>query len=750
MLDLQTTLVGNKPLLTYLFGVLIIVMYAKDKFNTPTYDRTAMGPFAALPPQLLTIDARYRRGRFVYIFLMACVYTAICIVGPESFSNLMAAAGQEAMPAEAGKNHEVWAVAAAAFLISTGAASDNSILGKIELMIRQYAHKAAYIPSAVSDLAFGLRSLNIRQWLITNPYVDKTELADRKRGVAMLVGAERIAKIEDNPDQEGELAAWVRANILFFILQRMFSGETDMLGAKLDYLTDLEQNRQTFDRIENDREILARQFPPDAEHVDNESGKTFAEVQQLNKETSLMIAVMLSQTARNTNYLNDHLDQLGFQGVDLRDRSDHFTYSTMVNLSILLGAALATLLLVARMFPGIGSHLTWIYDNTFIGLVTVLTGGLIYSVMFKTLDYARDKLLDSLDWQESIESYLKTVLTVSAVSCVVAVTGLVLLFKLIGRLDVIVNGPLIFAQLLIFQFVVAAVGAGFGLYYMRQAARSARSQLNLVPNIPNAVAFTHALIAAFFVAILNYAIYIYNVRTAPIAALGAASGVWESIKSDPRSGIAMIYNDQQLTTITQKLRRQGTLTGIDARLDEIKSICVLLDKPERVAANEAPPLLFANRGTCEVDQQDDPRAGFGNSLAYLSQTLTSLKQSQSPPQIVWFFPAVTAFLIAYGFAIGCRYWRTWWLYNATDRIEELKAQITKSYGSSLDVERCLSFPVGALGNITPIEAIRYEDYRSKLYASVQRRKIVWPADFYREAVPRDPAQDAGTNVVRIG
>ena len=100
--------------------------------------------------------------------------------------------------------------------------------------------------------------------------------------------------------------------------------------------------------------------------------------------------------------------------------------------------------------------------------------------------------------------------------------------------------------------------------------------------------------------------------------------------------------------------------------------------------------------------------------------------------------------------IGCSYWRTWWLYNAADRIEELKAQITKSYGASLDVERCLTHPIGSLGNITAVEAIRYEDYRTKLYASVQRRKIVWPAEFYREAIGRDRAADADAKVVQIG
>jgi hypothetical protein len=64
----------------------------------------------------------------------------------------------------------------------------------------------------------------------------------------------------------------------------------------------------------------------------------------------LTIAVLLSQTARNVNYLSDSLDQLGFQGVDLRNRrnaSDRFTYIIMVNSFIFAGAGLSTLFLIA-------------------------------------------------------------------------------------------------------------------------------------------------------------------------------------------------------------------------------------------------------------------------------------------------------------------------------------------------------------------------------------------------------------------
>jgi hypothetical protein len=761
MLEVMTTLT-SKFFLIYIGGVIIILLYAKDKFNTPTYDRNAMGPFAQLPPQFLTIDARYRRGRAAYIVLMLCVYTAICIVGPASFSNVMAAAEGISGAVPSGGNDEVWPVAAATFLISSGTASDNSILGRVELFIRQYAHKTAYIPSAVSDLAFSLRSLNISQWLISNPYVDKNELNERKRALTALVGEPKIAQIEQRPEQEGEVAAWVRANILFYILQQIFAKQKGELGAKLDYLTELDQNKQVFERIQGERERLARQFPPGAQHGDIESGKTFAEVQQFNKEASLMIAVLLSQTARNTNYLKDHLDQLGFQGVDLQDRSDHFTYVTMVNLFIVAGAAVAMLLLVAKLLPRIGAGMTWVSNDVVAGLVTIGTGVVLYLVMFKVLDYSRDRLLDSLDWQENLEGYVKVATTASVLSCIVSVIVLVLLFSLFKHIDLIANGPVAFAVFVLFQFVVAAVGTSFGLAYMRQAARLPQTHLRW-RNMSHPTALVHGAIAATFVAGLNYSNYMYNVRFAPGDALQAISAQWAAIQKGATM-LAMPYTEAQRASISQALKRVGAGQqkggDIKTQIADVISICTILDAPYRsLPARGAPvegpvpaPPLFVAENSCEVADPagDEPAQAFARSLDYLYGSLVQLKESEKPQHIVWFFPAVTAFLIAYAFGVGCRHWRAWWLNNDVKRVTEIKEQIRQAYGNTIDVERCLTHPIALLGNVTVIEALRYEDYRAKLYGSVQKRKVVWPEDFDQHPPKAADKEVADQKVVQFG
>src|SRR3954449_4285058 len=94
----EWTGVEPKFLISYILGLITIVLYAKDKFNTPTYDKESMGPFSALPPQLLTIDTRYRQGVRTYILLLLALYTALCIIGPNTFSQQNVALG---IPADA-------------------------------------------------------------------------------------------------------------------------------------------------------------------------------------------------------------------------------------------------------------------------------------------------------------------------------------------------------------------------------------------------------------------------------------------------------------------------------------------------------------------------------------------------------------------------------------------------------------------------------------------------------------------------
>jgi hypothetical protein len=117
----------------------------------------------------------------------------------------------------------------------------------------------------------------------------------------------------------------------------------------------------------------------------------------------------------------------------------------------------------------------------------------------------------------------------------------------------------------------------------------------------------------------------------------------------------------------------------------------------------------------------------------------------------WFrslmFPMVTAFLIALSFGVGCRHWRAWWSYEGLDESQALKlrAKIQKKYGSDTDVDRCFIPSVSVLDKMTPIEALRYEDYRVKLFRQVEKTKI---REFFD--IKLKPAENVEATVTNAG
>jgi hypothetical protein len=534
---------GDKTFLTnYFFGMLIIILYAKDKFNTPTYDKESMGPFSQLPPQLLTIDARYRQGMRTYVFLLLALYTALCIIGPSTFSqqNIQLGFGASAS--------QIWPVASATFLISTGAAKDSSILGRIEHFIRQYAQKTAYIPSVVSNLAYSIRNVETIPWLKDNKdKLKPDEFEDRKAKLTALIGPKFVAKLNENPRQQGHLAAWARANIVFYCMQQMFRGV--LPSERLSQIVEMPENVAIFERLKKEREELERRFIGSEEERERRSepgdeaslDKLLSDVQRFAKEVSLTIVVLLSQSVRTLSDLKERLEQLGFREIELRDHSDHLVYLVMVNFSIAFGAFMSYALfsfinsLAALTPPFVG----WI-ESLFVvskpessnafsmishvsELLIVATGALIYMIVFKAIDYLREGQLDLSEWRENLQGYVTVVVTASLSSAVVCILLMVLLLSPLDLLSYIWTDPAGLAQQFLFQLAVAALAAGFAVTYLRYAVklhwrndghkgwpRIILQEVFFFRDLPDCVKLIHAGLAACLVGMLTHTDIVHN------------------------------------------------------------------------------------------------------------------------------------------------------------------------------------------------------------------------------------------------
>ncbi|MEH2548835.1 hypothetical protein V1283_005480 [Bradyrhizobium sp. AZCC 2262] len=767
-----------RSLATYCLGLLIIVMYSKDKFNMPTYDKESVGPFAQLPPQSLTIDSRYQWGRMVYVLLLAALYTAISIIGPTIFSLDQSNANQTKLSLVA--SAQTWQVAAATFLISTGAARDDSLLGRIELFIRQYAHKIAYIPGAVSDLAFSLRNFKVGTWLLNDPSIDGTKLIERRTALMGLVGEESIAKFERNPEIEDETTAFLRANILFFTLSQMFNKSPGISNPRLDNLTDLQENRDAFERLQNSqRNLLAQIGSPDKGREGPDH--LYADIQRFSREISLTIAVLLSRTARNGNDLAHRLDQLGFSSAYVNNRSDHVGYVFLVNAFILSGVVISGLFLFAPMLSKTVG-VDWTNRYLLQGFLTILTGFLIYIVTFRVLDYSRDKLLEAQAWKESLESYSTVALSSSLLSSVICIVSATLILTLFNCLQYVAYNPMSFVSFVLFNTIIAGVGTAFGLLYFRQAARLPRSRLSLFAGLFNGAAFAHACLAALLVGILNTVSNSYQVSTSPretynriMTDFTALQPIIESKSVDPKA-VYSILSTSDLKSISKNLNSLGKLMNVnpdqvERQLKEIAAICIslqnkfnaqskpvvpggvgddaddmhLFEEPKDCtlgallssysASNRSPPVGstdIAIQQQVATSRNEGLFSSFVFSLPQLYASIRATKGdggSKIAEYQIWIFPTVVAFITALGFGIGCRHWRAWWLYNEANRADgngqKLRELILRYYGNELDLDKCLVFPIPSLGNLTPLEAVRYEDYCARLFAKVQRRQVEW-------------------------
>lgn len=474
---------GGDPdvLINYLLGLITIVLYAKDKFNTPTYDKESMGPFSHLPPQLLTIDSRYRQGLRIYILLLLALYTALCIIGPSTFQNVQLGF--------AASTAQLWPVASATFLISTGAAKDSSILGRIEHFVRQYAQRSAYIPKIVSNLAYSIRNVETTPWLKENrDKLKSAEFDERKAALTALIGSTLVARINENPGQQGHLAAWARANIVFHCMQQMFRGV--LPSEKLGQIIEVQENVAVLERLKEQRKELEGRLLRAEEHRAGGTGsgaeldmdKLLSDTQRFSKEVSLTIIVLLSQSVRTFSDLKGRLEQLGFRGIELRDNSDHLVYVVMVNFCILLGAFIAYAVAstpyifdlvrsLVRSVPNTNLLNDFIVTDRSGVLLTLAAGSLIYMIVFKVIDYLREEYLDVSEWQENLQGYVMVVAMASVCSAIISILLMVLVLSPIGLLQYMWEDPIGLVHQFLFQLLVAGVAAGFAVTYLCDAIK---------------------------------------------------------------------------------------------------------------------------------------------------------------------------------------------------------------------------------------------------------------------------------------
>src|SRR4051812_21916062 len=128
---------------SFMFGVLVVVVFSIDHYKVPTYAKTTIGEFIELAPESLTSHSRYMKGLGIYIALMLGFYGVLLAIGPTAIAPILSfLSGGASGGSTSGLKMDsaIWPLAATSIITLIGSRSDDKYLGRMEGWLRSIAH----------------------------------------------------------------------------------------------------------------------------------------------------------------------------------------------------------------------------------------------------------------------------------------------------------------------------------------------------------------------------------------------------------------------------------------------------------------------------------------------------------------------------------------------------------------------------------------------------------------------------------
>ncbi|TWB01963.1 hypothetical protein [Bradyrhizobium stylosanthis] len=228
--------ITGSQIASFLFGVLVVVVFATDHYKVPTYAKTTVGEFIELAPESLTSHSRYMKGLAIYVGLMLGFYFILLAIGPTAIAPVLSyiPGGSD------GKiDNSVWPLAATSIITLIGSRDDDKYLGRMEGWLRSIAHEAAYIPYAVTNLAVALDG--------------SFPLTDEELRAAGELSPATQALIEES--QEGSRQNWIRAKFLYSRLELLRDRDDQFKPVMRQ-----PENERAFGFVREQREALTKEL----------------------------------------------------------------------------------------------------------------------------------------------------------------------------------------------------------------------------------------------------------------------------------------------------------------------------------------------------------------------------------------------------------------------------------------------------------------------------------------------------------
>jgi hypothetical protein len=722
--------------LTIFFGLVIIYSYAVGKYDSPTYAKTSIGNLAQLSPRSLAPDSRYRKGFHLYVAGLFGIYVILCIIGPKIFTAF-------GLPvAEYLKDPSIWPIGVASAVTAAGAVSDDQFPGNVEGLIRRKAHEAAYIPTAVTTLAFQLRSLSLMDWLDRASPKDLHTVQTRTGDVPAL-DLHEIAKLE-----EGKLVSWARANILFLCFQQLDVAKYGPFKAQ-DESREVEEYLVGLHASVSNR---LSSIDPSNPSVDDALSK---QIDAFFEGGSVLLASTLLQATPDARELSSTIFSLGFKDIDAAAPQTWQQYATFV-MSVIC-VVCAVLGVVFYLFPtivfGIGStifpslkglDLNQVPNYTARITQPGLSSAILYVSMFVIMVYLRERRLSTKKWEEKLGTYVDFWFWTAILSAAVA-TVITLAIPYVRGEGV----GFIFA----FALPLSLLGSVFFVFHMRSSARCPDDRLL---HIFGAGAITHALIAVVLTGVLTALFQRVSLENAPAWSMADVRFYYKKVADKMKkqenvkpglftgrhSSQSMIEIKDQIGSLAQDVERlphRNDPNTANNMLVKVQGICALLDRDLLAESKLFTPPSEEVPG-CRVDNTyenpdglttpaDRDVVSLGRNLEALWNSLWALQSKEVSEQITSVQVTIAclfALCAALTFSSAIRFGRTEQLRNQIDKFDEstleklatrAKAHFSQR-GSDTDVRVWQLTPNPSVGLLTPLEAVRYQPYRPRLFDSL--------------------------------
>jgi hypothetical protein len=745
-------------LLALLLGAVIVTTFAFGRYNVPTFTRTSIGDLAQLSPKSLAPDGRYQKGFLIYLFALLGLYFTLCIIGPK----ILEIPGLPFGPAP--KDPTLWPIAVATGLTTIGIAKDTRFPGNIENFIRRKAHEAAYIPTAVTTLSGQLELFDLAGWL-------KTKASDQETidAVQAESGGGRIGSISAAARPgEGKRASWIRGNVLFHCLKHLS-------GDRYGVIKSQDENKDAEKFLTALRDSIRSRLRTNSnwsnDNIDASLGK---DIDSFADGASVLLAATLLQATPDARDLSTTLMKLGFKEVDSANPQSWAQFATIATGSVLVVPIIVSTLtflfsssmlhygsIVFGSLSGIKSH--HIPDHVLLIQMAASTA-IVYSTAFLVLMYVREKRLQQGRWEEKLGGQMDLAKWGGIPAGLIATT--LTLFLPGTPLQEV-------ATILLFTLPISVITSVFFVVHMRSAARAGNSRRSMAEHVFGLGTWGHAGIAV--IATLGLSVFgmKIDVEKGPDRSIFAAQAQVRAIadrvtnlEGPPPASFDSV-NEAIVKEAESRLgRAKETLQAlVDSESPEaadiaketlgaqVAGICGLFSSTSYVDPGILDPHP-SNSGTSKqmgpadscrligrikrdggaLDRDMGELAGVFTKFWERVEKFNDYKFGGTFDKGLLAQCAIAGLLSMFGsltFGLAVRFGRIQQLRNELDRFDEgtiqrlsdrAKRHFEQS-GAEDDLNVWLVTPNQGIGLMTPLEGVRYPNYRSSLFDSLPSEAV---------------------------